>query len=73
MTRVKTGYQPRLQMQVYTHSPTPPRLAHVDKGENKNMGNVLQPTRKGENYRDIASMLKSLDAECRNCAPISPL
>jgi DNA-binding HxlR family transcriptional regulator len=37
------------------------------------MGNVLQPTRKGENYHDIASMLKSLDAECRNCAPISPL
>lgn len=37
------------------------------------MGNVLQPTRKGDNYRDLASMLKSLDAECRNCAPISPL
>lgn len=37
------------------------------------MGNVLQPTRKGENHRDLASMLKSLDAECRNCAPISPL
>ncbi|MCW4004160.1 MAG: hypothetical protein NWE95_09660 [Candidatus Bathyarchaeota archaeon] len=37
------------------------------------MGNVLQPTRNGENHRDLASMLKSLDAECRNCAPISPL
>ena len=36
------------------------------------MGNVLQPTRNGEN-RDLASMLKTLDAECRNCAPTSPL
>jgi DNA-binding HxlR family transcriptional regulator len=37
------------------------------------MGNVLQPTRNGENNRDLVSMLKSLDAECRNCAPITPL
>ena len=36
------------------------------------MGNVLQSTRSGEN-RDLASMLKTLDAECRNCAPTSPL
>ena len=36
------------------------------------MGNVLQPTRNSEN-RDLASMLKTLDAECRNCAPTSPL
>ena len=36
------------------------------------MGNVLQPNRNGEN-RDLASMLKTLDAECRNCAPSSPL
>ena len=36
------------------------------------MGNVLQLTRNGEN-RDLASMLKTLDAECRNCAPTSPL
>lgn len=36
------------------------------------MGNVLQPIQNGEN-RDLASMLKSLDAECRNCAPITPL
>jgi DNA-binding HxlR family transcriptional regulator/predicted transcriptional regulator len=36
------------------------------------MGNVLQPTRTGENH-DLASMLKTLDAECRNCAPTSPL
>ncbi len=37
------------------------------------MGNVLTPTRKTENSRDMAGMLKTLDAECRNCAPISPL
>ena len=36
------------------------------------MGNVLQSTRNGEN-RDLSSMLKTLDAECRNCAPTSPL
>jgi DNA-binding HxlR family transcriptional regulator len=36
------------------------------------MGNVLQSTRNGENH-DLASMLKTLDAECRNCAPTSPL
>lgn len=36
------------------------------------MGNVLQSNRMGEN-RDLASMLKTLDAECRNCAPTSPL
>lgn len=36
------------------------------------MGNVLQSTRNGEN-RDLSSMLKSLNAECRNCAPTSPL
>ncbi len=37
------------------------------------MGNVLIPSKKIENNRDLASMLKTLDAECRNCAPISPL
>ncbi len=37
------------------------------------MGNVLQPTRNGENIRDLTSMLKTLDAECRNCAPTSPM
>jgi DNA-binding HxlR family transcriptional regulator len=37
------------------------------------MGNVLFPPRKSENNRDLAGMLKSLDAECRNCAPITPL
>jgi DNA-binding HxlR family transcriptional regulator len=42
--------------------------------ENKiNMGNVLQPTNNGENNRDLANMLKTLDAECRNCAPTSPM
>jgi len=37
------------------------------------MGNVLTSTRKVENNQDLASMLKTLDAECRNCAPITPL
>jgi len=37
------------------------------------MGNVLIPTRKIENNRDTATMLKSLNAECINCAPITPL
>ncbi len=36
------------------------------------MGNVLSPPRKGDN-RDLAGMLRSLNAECRNCAPITPL
>jgi DNA-binding HxlR family transcriptional regulator len=37
------------------------------------MGNVLIPTRKTENNRDLVGMLKTLDSECRNCAPITPL
>jgi len=37
------------------------------------MGNVLIPTRKTENKQDLTEMLKSLNAECRNCAPITPL
>ena len=36
------------------------------------MGNVLQPTHKGEK-RDLSTMLNTLNSECRNCAPISPL
>jgi DNA-binding HxlR family transcriptional regulator len=34
--------------------------------------NVLQPSHNGEK-RDLTTMLKTLDAECRNCAPTSPL
>jgi len=37
------------------------------------MGNVLLPPRKTENNHDLVGMLKTLDAECRNCAPITPL
>ena len=37
------------------------------------MGNVLLPPRKSENNQDLIGMLKTLDAECRNCAPITPL
>ena len=36
------------------------------------MGNVLTPI-KNENKKDLAQMLNTLDAECRNCAPITPL
>ncbi len=36
------------------------------------MGNVLS-TRNSENNKDLSTMLKTLDAECRNCAPITPL
>ncbi|MCL5877922.1 MAG: hypothetical protein M1540_08950 [Candidatus Bathyarchaeota archaeon] len=36
------------------------------------MGNVLQPT-PNNHKKDLATMLKTLDAECRNCAPTSPL
>jgi predicted transcriptional regulator len=39
----------------------------------KQMGNTLQTIKNSENKRDLASMLQSLDAECRNCAPITPL
>jgi len=37
------------------------------------MGNVLIPSRKNENNHDLSAMLNSLDAECRNCAPATPL
>jgi predicted transcriptional regulator len=37
------------------------------------MGTVQILSRKGENNQDLAVMLKSLEAECRNCAPTSPL
>jgi DNA-binding HxlR family transcriptional regulator len=36
------------------------------------MGNVLQPTNNGEK-RNLSSLLQTLNAECRNCAPTSPL
>lgn len=36
------------------------------------MGNILSQSLKGD-HRDLAEMLRSLDAECRNCAPITPL
>ncbi len=37
------------------------------------MGNVLSLTRKIESNNDLVGMLKTLDSECRNCAPITPL
>jgi len=36
------------------------------------MANLLQTIQTGEK-KDLATMLKALDAECRNCAPTSPL
>jgi predicted transcriptional regulator/DNA-binding HxlR family transcriptional regulator len=67
MTRVKTGgNKNRLTSNPNLHPP------NIRQKENKQMGNVLQSNRVGENH-DLASMLKTLDAECRNCAPTSPL
>ncbi len=37
------------------------------------MGNVQTPVKNGENKKDLAELLVTLDAECRNCAPTSPL
>ena len=37
------------------------------------MVNVLSIIRKTENNSTLSGMLKSLDTECRNCAPITPL
>jgi DNA-binding HxlR family transcriptional regulator len=37
------------------------------------MGIVQLIIRKTENNRDLSGMLRSLDAECRNCAPMTPL
>src|SRR5271157_3413474 len=34
---------------------------------------ALLPTRKTENNHDLYAILKSPDAQCRNCAPITPL
>jgi DNA-binding HxlR family transcriptional regulator/predicted transcriptional regulator len=37
------------------------------------MGNISSLTRNSEHNKDLSVMLKTLDAECRNCAPTSPL
>ena len=37
------------------------------------MGNVLASTKINENHHDLVKMLNSLNSECRNCAPITPL
>ena len=42
-------------------------------GEKQQMGNVLSPIKKNQNHKDLAGILNTLDSECRNCAPISPL
>ena len=53
------------------HSHLFTRSGHTP-GRIKKMGNV-QIHRKTENNRDLAGILKTLDSECRNCAPTSPL
>ena len=37
------------------------------------MGGVMFTSRSAERNRDLAEMLRTLDAECRNCAPLTPL
>ncbi len=37
------------------------------------MGDVRVTSRGVEKNRDLAEMLRTLDAECRNCAPLTPL
>lgn len=37
------------------------------------MGTVQISSRKGENNQSLSGILKSLDAECSNCAPTTPL
>jgi predicted transcriptional regulator len=37
------------------------------------MGEVVFTSRSAERNRDLAELLRTLDAECRNCAPLTPL
>jgi DNA-binding HxlR family transcriptional regulator len=37
------------------------------------MGDVVFASRSAERNRDLAETLRTLDAECRNCAPLTPL
>jgi len=37
------------------------------------MGDTVFTSRSAERNRDLAEMLRTLDAECRNCAPLTPL
>ncbi|MCW4023789.1 MAG: hypothetical protein NWF01_01995 [Candidatus Bathyarchaeota archaeon] len=48
-----------------------PTLAH-DMGGRK-IGNVLSPQKKSDKNHDLSAMLKSLNDECKNCSPSSPL
>jgi DNA-binding HxlR family transcriptional regulator len=47
-------------------------MTTAPKKEGETIGNVLTPIRNGEK-RNLTEMLQTLDAECRNCAPTSPL
>ncbi len=70
MTRVMTGASTKhLSHTNLLTSLT--RQTHA-KGEGaKQIGNVLSSNE--QSRQDLAEMLKNLDAECRNCAPITPL
>jgi predicted transcriptional regulator len=37
------------------------------------MGDIVFTSRSAKRNRDLAEMLRTLDAECRNCAPLTPL
>jgi DNA-binding HxlR family transcriptional regulator len=68
MTRVTTSISKKV------HTTTHPSLVQTHaKKEKKQMGNVLSSIKNSENKKDLAGMLGQLDAECRNCAPTSPL
>ena len=70
MTRVKWGSSK--QNTLTPNHPFVTLLTHAQRRK-KQMGNVLSSIRNSENNKDLDGMLSSLDAECRNCAPTSPL
>ncbi len=68
MTRVMTGSE-----SCFTQVSSPPSpVRHTPKGEGATLGNILS-FRNDESKHDLAEILKNLDSECRNCAPITPL
>src|SRR5665647_1173593 len=70
MTRVKWGSSK--QNTLAPNHPFVTLLTHAQRRK-KQMGNVLSSIRNSENNKDLVGLLSSLDAECRNCAPTSPL
>jgi DNA-binding HxlR family transcriptional regulator len=70
MTRVKWGSN---KQNILTPNNSFVTLLTHAQRRKKQMGNVLSSIRNSENNKDLAGLLNSLDAECRNCAPTSPL